>query len=47
MILNPGSPIAFCIKDTIDKLLTFELDYSTYTNSYTPNDGIAKDPRKI
>lgn len=46
-ILNPGSPMASCFEDTMDTLLTFELDYTAYTNSYTPNDWTPKDPRKL
>ncbi|PKX91136.1 uncharacterized protein P174DRAFT_423979 [Aspergillus novofumigatus IBT 16806] len=36
-VLNPGSPIASCFEDTMDTLLTFELNYDSYINSYTPN----------
>jgi hypothetical protein len=46
-ILNPGSPMVSCFEDTMDTLLTFELDYNAYTNSYTPNDWTPKDPRKL
>ncbi|KAE8358366.1 Spherulation-specific family 4-domain-containing protein [Aspergillus caelatus] len=46
-ILNPGSPMASCFEDTMDTLLTFELSYEAYTNSYTPNDWTPKDPRKL
>lgn len=46
-ILNPGSPMASCFEDTMDTLLTFELDYAAYTNSYTPNNWVPKDPRKL
>ncbi|PKY04114.1 fibronectin type III domain protein [Aspergillus campestris IBT 28561] len=46
-VLNPGSPMASCFEDTMDTLLTFELSYDAYMNSYTPNDWTAKDPRKI
>jgi hypothetical protein len=46
-ILNPGSPMASCFEDTMDTLLTFELNYAAYTNSYTPNDWTPKDPRKL
>lgn len=46
-ILNPGSPMASCFEDTMDTLLTFELDYAAYTGSYTPNDWVPKDPRKL
>ncbi|EPS26948.1 hypothetical protein PDE_01888 [Penicillium oxalicum 114-2] len=46
-VLNPGSPMASCFEDTMDTLLTFELDYTSYKNSYTPNDWPAKDPRKL
>jgi hypothetical protein len=31
----------------MDTLLTFELSYEAYTTSYTPNDWVAEDPRKI
>lgn len=46
-VLNPGSPMASCFEDTMDTLLTFELDYTSYVNSYTPNDWTPKDPRKL
>ncbi|KAL3473266.1 Spherulation-specific family 4-domain-containing protein [Aspergillus californicus] len=46
-VLNPGSPIASCYEDTMDTLLTFELSYDAYKNSYTPNDWTPKDPRKL
>lgn len=46
-ILNPGSPMASCYEDTMDTLLTFELDYDAYKNTYTPNDLVPKDPRKL
>ncbi|GES61487.1 fibronectin type III domain protein [Aspergillus terreus] len=46
-VLNPRSPMASCFEDTMDTLLTFELDYAAYTTSYTPNDWVPKDPRKI
>ncbi|KAF3392625.1 hypothetical protein F1880_008918 [Penicillium rolfsii] len=46
-ILNHGSPMASCFEDTMDTLLTFELDYTAYTASYTPNDWTPKDPRKL
>ncbi|KAJ6038212.1 uncharacterized protein N7446_005026 [Penicillium canescens] len=46
-ILNPGSPMASCFEDSMDTLLTFELSYDAYVNSYTPNDWIPKDPRKL
>ncbi|KAI1875087.1 uncharacterized protein JN550_002516 [Neoarthrinium moseri] len=46
-VLNPGSPMAHCYEDTMDTLLTFELSYEAYTQSYVPNDWVAKDPRKI
>ncbi|RAL15201.1 uncharacterized protein BO97DRAFT_463072 [Aspergillus homomorphus CBS 101889] len=46
-VLNPGSPMASCFEDTMDTLLTFELSYDSYINSYTPNDWIPKDPRKL
>ncbi|KAE8395561.1 Spherulation-specific family 4-domain-containing protein [Aspergillus alliaceus] len=46
-VLNPGSPIASCFEDTMDTLLTFELSYKAYTNSYTPNNWTPKDPRKL
>jgi hypothetical protein len=46
-ILNPGLPMASCFEDTMDTSLTFELDYTAYTNSYTPNDWTLKDPRKL
>ncbi|KAB8211919.1 fibronectin type III domain protein [Aspergillus parasiticus] len=46
-VLNPGSPMASCFEDTMDTLLTFELSYEAYTNSYTPNDWTPKDPRKL
>jgi hypothetical protein len=46
-ILNPGSPMASCFEDTMDTLLTFELDYTAYTTSYTPNDWTPNDPRKL
>jgi hypothetical protein len=31
----------------MDTLLTFELDYTAYTTSYTPNDWTPNDPRKL
>jgi hypothetical protein len=46
-VLNPGSPIASCYEDTMDTLLTFELSYDAYKNSYTPNNWTPKDPRKL
>ncbi|RDW70549.1 uncharacterized protein DSM5745_08060 [Aspergillus mulundensis] len=46
-VLNPGSPMASCYEDTMDTLLTFELSYDAYKNSYTPNDWTPKDPRKL
>jgi len=46
-VLNPGSPIASCFENTMDTLLTFELNYTMYVNSYTGNDWVPKDPRKI
>lgn len=46
-ILNPGSPMASCFEDTMDTLLTFELDYNAYVNKYTPNNWTPKDPRKL
>ncbi|RAL02336.1 uncharacterized protein BO80DRAFT_472333 [Aspergillus ibericus CBS 121593] len=46
-VLNPGSPMASCFEDTMDTLLTFELSYDSYVNSYTPNDWTPKDPRKL
>ncbi|KAL2837500.1 Spherulation-specific family 4-domain-containing protein [Aspergillus pseudoustus] len=46
-VLNPGSPIAPCHEDIMDTLLTFELSYDAYKNSYTPNDWKPKDPRKL
>jgi len=46
-ILNPGSPIASCFEDTMDTLLTFELNYTMYVSSYTGNDWVPKDPRKL
>ncbi|OQD78925.1 hypothetical protein PENANT_c071G04858 [Penicillium antarcticum] len=46
-VLNPGSPMASCFEDTMDTLLTFELDYDAYVNKYTPNDWTPKDPRKL
>ncbi|KAL3428575.1 Spherulation-specific family 4-domain-containing protein, partial [Aspergillus tetrazonus] len=46
-VLNPGSPMASCFEDTMDTLLTFELSYDAYKNSYTPNDWTPKDPRKL
>ncbi|KAL3451137.1 Spherulation-specific family 4-domain-containing protein [Aspergillus insuetus] len=46
-VLNPGSPMASCFEDTMDSLLTFELSYDAYKNSYTPNDWTPKDPRKL
>lgn len=46
-ILNPGSPIASCFEDTMDTLLTFELDYRAYTEAYTANGWTPKDPRKL
>ncbi|KAJ5326091.1 uncharacterized protein N7506_009193 [Penicillium brevicompactum] len=46
-VLNPGSTMASCFEDTMDTLLTFELDYTHYVNEYTPNDWVADDPRKI
>ncbi|KAH8431510.1 uncharacterized protein LDX57_009173 [Aspergillus melleus] len=46
-VLNPGSPMASCFEDTMDTLLTFELSYDAYMNSYTPNDWTPKDPRKL
>jgi Spherulation-specific family 4/Fibronectin type III domain len=46
-VLNPGSPMASCFEDTMDTLLTFELNYTSYMNSYTPNDWVPKDPRKL
>ncbi|KAL3479399.1 Spherulation-specific family 4-domain-containing protein [Aspergillus californicus] len=46
-VLNPGSPIASCYEDSMDTLLTFELSYDAYKNSYTPNDWTPKDPRKL
>ncbi|PLB46596.1 hypothetical protein P170DRAFT_498546 [Aspergillus steynii IBT 23096] len=46
-VLNPGSPMASCFEDTMDTLLTFELSYDSYINSYTPNDWTPKDPRKL
>lgn len=46
-VLNPGSPMAACFEDTMDTLLTFELSYDAYKNSYTPNDWTPKDPRKL
>ncbi|RAK90770.1 hypothetical protein BO79DRAFT_215772 [Aspergillus costaricaensis CBS 115574] len=45
--LDPGSPMASCYEDTMDTLLTFELSYDSYVNSYTPNDWTPKDPRKL
>jgi hypothetical protein len=46
-VLNPGSPIASCFEDTMDTLLTFELNYTSYVSSYTGNTWIPKDPRKL
>ncbi|KAL3492448.1 Spherulation-specific family 4-domain-containing protein [Aspergillus germanicus] len=46
-VLNTGPPIASCYEDTMDTLLTFELSYNAYKNSYTPNDWRTKDPRKL
>jgi hypothetical protein len=46
-VLNPGSPMASCFNDTMDTLLTFELNYDSYINSYTPNDWVAEDSRKL
>ncbi|PYH68086.1 uncharacterized protein BO88DRAFT_426729 [Aspergillus vadensis CBS 113365] len=46
-VLNPGSPMASCFEDTMDTLLTFELSYDSYINSYTPNEWTPKDPRKL
>ncbi|PYI01181.1 hypothetical protein BO78DRAFT_436345 [Aspergillus sclerotiicarbonarius CBS 121057] len=46
-VLNPGSPMASCFEDTMDTLLTFELSYDSYMNSYTANDWTPKDPQKL
>ncbi|CAG8882975.1 unnamed protein product [Penicillium egyptiacum] len=46
-VLNPGSPMEACFEDTMDTLLTFELSYTAYTGSYTPNTWVPKDPRKL
>ncbi|KAE9364361.1 hypothetical protein N431DRAFT_355154 [Stipitochalara longipes BDJ] len=46
-VLNPGSPIDSCFEDTMDTLLTFELNYDAYMNSYTANDWVPQDPRKL
>ena len=46
-VLNPGSPMASCFEDTMDTLLTFELNYTSYINSYTANDWVPNDPRKL
>lgn len=46
-VLNPGSPIDSCFEDTMDTLLTFELDYAAYTSSYTPNDWTPENPSKL
>ncbi|KAJ6029927.1 uncharacterized protein N7446_001010 [Penicillium canescens] len=46
-VLNLGLPMASCFEDTIDTLLTFELSYDAYVNSYTPNTWVLKDPRKL
>ncbi|KAE8348480.1 Spherulation-specific family 4-domain-containing protein [Aspergillus coremiiformis] len=46
-ILNPGSPIMSCFEDTMDTLLTFELSYKVYINSYIPNDWTPKDLWKL
>ncbi|KAF7136979.1 hypothetical protein CNMCM5793_006730 [Aspergillus hiratsukae] len=46
---NPEPRIAYSIllRDTMDTLLTFELNYDSYINSYTPNDWTPSDPRKL
>jgi hypothetical protein len=31
----------------MDTLLTFELNYNSYINNYTPNDWVAEDSRKL
>ncbi|KAH7390394.1 hypothetical protein BKA64DRAFT_747488 [Cadophora sp. MPI-SDFR-AT-0126] len=41
-VLNPGSPIASCFEDTMDTLLTFELNYDSYINSHVGNDWVAR-----
>lgn len=46
-ILNPGGTMASCFEDTMDTLLTFESDYTTYTSSYTANTWVPTDPRKL
>jgi hypothetical protein len=46
-VLNPGSPMASCFEDTMDTLLMFELNYTAYINSYTANDWVPKNPRKL
>ncbi|KAH8902036.1 hypothetical protein BR93DRAFT_888140 [Coniochaeta sp. PMI_546] len=46
-VLNPGSPCDECFKDTMDTLLTFELSYTAYKSSYTPNKWNATDARKL
>ncbi|EAW24040.1 uncharacterized protein NFIA_036120 [Aspergillus fischeri NRRL 181] len=46
-VLNPGLPIASCFEDTMDSLLTFELNCDSYINFYTPNGWTPNDPRKL
>jgi hypothetical protein len=44
---NPGSPVAKCLENTMDTLLTFESSYDTYTQSYQGNNWTNSDPGKI
>jgi hypothetical protein len=46
-VLNPGSPIDSCFEDTMDTLLTFELNYTSYVSSYTPNNWTPAEPTKL
>lgn len=46
-VLNPGSTMPQCFENTMDTLLTFESSYESYMSSYTPNDWVPADIRKI
>ncbi|KAK0110178.1 hypothetical protein ONS95_002829 [Cadophora gregata] len=47
IILNPGATMPQCLENSADTLLTFENDYSNYTQKFVDNDWIPKDNRKL
>ena len=45
-VVNPGTAVPQCYQNAADVLVTFEGDYSTYINDYTPLSWSAVDPDK-